>query len=62
MARNIVCKDEHQIDDAFWGAILSDEEINIIFPPSMYNYVEELFEEAAEKDLNTDHIDWEVNK
>lgn len=62
MARNIVCKDAHQIDDAFWDAIRTDEEINIIFPPNLYDYVEELFQEAEEKELETDHIDWEVNK
>lgn len=62
MARNIMCNTWGEVHDAFWDAIRTDEEINIIFPPSQYDYVQELFEEAEEKELETEHIDWEVNK
>lgn len=60
MVREIVIKDVWQLYDVFYDAWLDITPIKLILKEVHRNTLEELFEESEEKEMDTDHIDWEI--
>lgn len=60
MVREIVIKDVWQLCDVFYDAWLDSTPIKLILKEVHRNTLEELFEESEEKEMDTDHIDWEI--
>lgn len=63
MVIEIVIKDVWHLSNAFYDAWMDTETpIKLIIKKEHKATLDELFEEAEEKEMYTDHIDWEISE
>lgn len=60
MVQEVHVKNVFELSKVFYNAWTDDTPIKICLFKSEKNTLDELFEEAEEKEIDTDHIDWEI--
>lgn len=60
MVKEIIIKDVWHLSEVFYDAWMDGSPIKLILKEGHRNTLDELFEESEEKEMDTDHIDWEI--
>lgn len=62
MIKEIVIKDVFHLSHVFYNAWMDVTPIKLLIKKEHKATLDELFEEAEEKEMETDHIDWEISE